>query len=73
VSDTLTVPAPEPAAAQLIDVRAVARLLDCSPRHVWRLKDAGHLPRPVRLGALVRWPRQAIEDWIAAGCPAGRA
>jgi excisionase family DNA binding protein len=58
--------------AALLDVRAVAALLDCSPRHVYRLADAGRLPAPVRVGALVRWPRQVIADWIAAGCPACR-
>jgi excisionase family DNA binding protein len=63
---TLTVADP-PA---LLDVLAVARLLDCSSRHVYRLSDAGRMPRPVRIGALARWPRQAIERWIAAGCPA---
>jgi excisionase family DNA binding protein len=64
-------PADAPAAA-LLDVRAVAALLDCSPRHVYRLADAGRMPPPVRLGALVRWRRQTIEDWISAGCPTVR-
>lgn len=63
------------AAASLLDVRAVATLLHCSPRHVYRLADAGRMPPPLRLGALVRWQRQILEQWIAAGCPsvAGRA
>lgn len=52
----------------LLDVRAVAALLDCSPRHVYRLSDAGRMPPPVRIGALVRWRRAEIEDWIATGC-----
>jgi excisionase family DNA binding protein len=69
VSETLTATATDPSAAQLLDVRAVAALLDCSPRHVYRLADAGRMPQPVRLGALVRWPRQVIADWIDAGCP----
>jgi excisionase family DNA binding protein len=60
----------------LLDVRAVAALLDCSPRHIYRMADSGALPRPVKFGALVRWPRQVIEEWIASGCkpcrPAGR-
>jgi excisionase family DNA binding protein len=63
--------------AQLLDVRAVATLLHCSSRHVYRLADAGHMPAPVRLGALVRWRRGDLADWIAAGCrpirQAGRA
>jgi predicted DNA-binding transcriptional regulator AlpA len=62
-------------AAALLDVRAVAAMLDCSPRHVCRLTDAGRMPPPIRLGALVRYRRQTgdpttgIEDWLAAGCP----
>ena len=55
-------------AAELLDVRAVAALLDCSPRHVYRLADAGRMPPPVKLGALVRWARRGIETWIAEGC-----
>ncbi len=55
-------------AAQLIDVEAVARLLDCSTRHVYRLADRGAMPPPFKIGALVRWPRQSIEKWIAGGC-----
>jgi excisionase family DNA binding protein len=54
----------------LIDVQQVAELLGCSARHVSRLADRGGMPRPVRLGALVRWNRSAVESWIAAGCPA---
>lgn len=51
----------------------VARLLACSPRTVYRLADAGRMPAAIRLGSLIRWPRAAIEAWIAEGCPAGRA
>lgn len=70
-----------PAAADapaLLDVRAVAALLDCSPRHVYRLADSGRLPAPVRIGSLVRWrrstgdPMTGITDWLVAGCPAVR-
>jgi predicted DNA-binding transcriptional regulator AlpA len=57
-----------PDQAALLDVRAVAALLNCSPRHVFRLSDAARMPPPVRIGALVRWPRRAIEDWISGGC-----
>lgn len=60
----------EEPAAELIDVRGVAALLDCSPRHVYRLADAGRMPRPLKLGALVRWRRQELLEWLSAGCPA---
>jgi len=55
--------------AVLLDVRAVAALLGCSPRHVYRLADAGRMPRPVKIGRLVRWCRPALQIWIADGCP----
>jgi excisionase family DNA binding protein len=60
------------AAAVLLNVHAVAGLLDCSARHVFRLADAERMPAPVRIGALVRWRRTDIDAWIAASCPAKR-
>jgi excisionase family DNA binding protein len=61
-------PAPLSDPPALLDVRAVAALLGCSPRHVYRMSDAGHMPPPVKLGALVRWRHQDIDAWIATGC-----
>lgn len=55
--------------SELLDVEAVARLFGCSAPHVRRLADAGRMPAPVRVGALVRWDRRAIEGWIMDGCP----
>ena len=54
--------------AALLDVNEVAAMLGCSARHVYRLTDAGKMPRPVKLGSLVRWNRASIEDWIGGGC-----
>ena len=70
-------PAVELAAAQLaaamVDVKGVAaEYLDCSTQHVRRLADSGKMPRPVRVGSLLRWRRTDIENWIAAGCPSCR-
>jgi len=65
---------PDPAVmpAALLDVRAVAAMLGCSTRHLYRLVDAGRAPAPVKLGHLVRFSRKSIEDWIVAGCPSSR-
>lgn len=60
------------ASGGLMTVLEVGNLLRCSPRTVYRLADAGRMPPPCRLGALVRWNRGAIDAWIAAGCPACR-
>jgi excisionase family DNA binding protein len=64
--EALTKQAPDPAA--LLDVREVAALLRCSVRHVYRMADRGDMPAPVRCGALVRWPRALLLDWINGGC-----
>ena len=57
---------------RLLDVNAVARLLSCSTRHIYRLADSGQMPRPQKLGALVRWDRLELEKWLADGCPTCR-
>ncbi len=67
-------PVPE-TAKSLGDVHCVAGIYDCSTRHVHRMSDGGKIPRPVKIGALVRWrlctgdPNTGILDHIEAGCP----
>ncbi len=53
----------------LLDAESVAALFGCSVRHIHRLVARGGMPQPVRLGALIRWNRQALESWIDEGCP----
>ena len=53
----------------MLTVHDVARMLNCSVRTVYRLVDTGRMPRPVKLGGMVRWPRGAVESWINEGCP----
>ena len=62
-------PGVEPA---MLTVHDVARMLNCSSRTVYRLTDTGRMPRPVKLGALIRWPLETIKKWIADGCPSIR-
>lgn len=57
----------------LIDVKDVALILNCSTRHVRRLADSGRMPRPVKLGALVRWSHKEITEWVSDGCRAVRS
>jgi predicted DNA-binding transcriptional regulator AlpA len=57
---------PEPPA--LLDVKALAAMMDCSERHIWRMHDSGKLPTALRIGALRRWPASVIREWIANGC-----
>lgn len=48
----------------LIGTAELATRLGVSRDHVYRLTDRGTLPRPVRLGHLLRWNPDVIEDWL---------
>lgn len=54
--------------AELIGVRDVATITSLAPRTIWRYRDAGYLPPPIKIGTAVRWRRSDIEAWIADGC-----
>src|SRR5262245_41252021 len=60
-----------------VGVGAVAVVLSCSERHLWRRVDAGRAPAPLRIGRLRRWRIGTLRDWIRGGCQpvrqAGRA
>lgn len=43
----------------------MAKLLDMSTRHFYRLVRAGHLPKGVNLGKTVRWDRNATRQALA--------
>jgi len=66
--EVTTVTKPE-AESLLISVDVLATMLDISPRSVWRRLSSGEMIEPVRIGTCVRWRRQEVEAWIAAGCP----
>ena len=57
----------------LITAAELAGLLNLSKRTLWRLRSAGALPKPVKLGNSVRWVRDEIKIWIEAGCPSPQA
>lgn len=58
-----------PVPEQLLRVPDIARKLRCSPRQIHRLVAAGRLPKPLRIGGMLRWPPSVIQHWIDAGCP----
>ena len=66
--DGISGPDAPPVESALLDVQQVASLLRCSTRHVYRLADAGRMPRPLKLNALVRWNRATVLNWISEGC-----
>lgn len=63
-------PEPTPhAGTLLVTAEEVARMLNVSVRSIWRMRSAGHVPKPIRMGGNIRWRRIDIEEWVAAGCP----
>lgn len=55
--------------ALAVSAADTAAILDVSQRHLWAMHSAGKIPKPVRLGRCVKWIRQELEDWLAAGAP----
>ncbi|GMV95129.1 MAG: hypothetical protein AMXMBFR82_49070 [Candidatus Hydrogenedentota bacterium] len=59
-------------AKELLNVKEVADMLDLCQRSVWRMSDAGKMPRPVKLGSRSLWRKRELLSWLDAGCPAVR-
>lgn len=55
--------------AVFLSIEQVAKTLGCSSRHVRRLADSHRIPHPIKLGALLRWLKTDVDQWIASGCP----
>lgn len=62
--DANTIPMPA-----MLTHRQLAAMLCVSERTLYRRRAAGEVPRPVRIGGVVRWPLDVIESWISRGCP----
>ena len=60
--------------AELLDVKSVAKFLNCSARTVWRLRDRGAIPAPLVLSSgVVRWRRAILLQWLNELQPSGRS
>lgn len=49
----------------LLTAEEVSKLLAIPPRRVYEMAKQGELPS-VRIGRLIRFPRQAVADWVAS-------
>lgn len=55
----------------LVKRKTLADELGQSTTTLWRWTRAGFLPKPIRLGKTVGWPRSVIDRWkVAQGWPA---
>jgi len=55
--------------AILLNKNDVAKLLKVSDRTVFRWQTEGDMPRPIKIGGLVRWGRDELNAWVHEGCP----
>jgi predicted DNA-binding transcriptional regulator AlpA len=55
---------------RLLSVSQVANLLAISTRTVWRMRDSGQLPQPIRVSRnLLRWRLSDIQNYMQIGTP----
>lgn len=55
---------------KLLTAEAVAAKLSLSKRAVFRMRSAGLIVAPIRVGqGAIRWRLSDIEKWISMGCP----
>jgi len=51
--------------------QTMAREIGVSKTTLWRMTKAGELPKPVRIGNKLGWPRSVVNAWkIKQGWPA---
>ena len=60
-------------APALISAAELAELLQISTRTLWRLRSAGKLIKPIKLGGSTRWRLDEVQTWIRNGCPSADA
>lgn len=48
----------------LLTVVEVSAMLGVSTRHVRRLYESNQFPKPIRLGASLRWHRSAVDEFL---------
>jgi len=63
-------PPTERTAPALISAAELGELLQVSTRTLWRLRSAGKLIKPIKIGGSTRWRLDEVQTWIANGCPA---
>lgn len=49
-----------------LDEDQVGLMCGCTGPHIRRMAARGLFPRPAKLGALNRWSRQVVLDWLAS-------
>lgn len=54
---------------ELLTKEQVAQRLQLSIRTIYRKWQDGEMPAPIKLGHVIRWRSDVIDEWIAKDCP----
>ena len=54
---------------ELLKIREVAKLCNLGRSTIRKHEAMGLFPKHIKINGALRWRRQDVEDWIAAGCP----
>ena len=53
----------------LVTAQECADWLRITRGHLYRLRDCGAIPSPIKIGRSLRWRRSDLTLWFRAGCP----
>ena len=53
----------------LLDTKQVSKLLNISPRTIFRMHQEKAMPSPIHLGSRIQWRVREIIEWVEADCP----
>lgn len=62
-------PDPQPEHQRLVSANWPAKYLWVSRATLFRFRAAGRMPKPVKVGGIVRWRIEDVRVWVDAGCP----
>ncbi len=52
----------------VVTAAQLAIMLQVSKRTLWRMRSAGTLPSPMRVGGIVRWRLDDVTKWLSESC-----
>jgi|6_EtaG_2_1085325.scaffolds.fasta_scaffold453371_2 excisionase family DNA binding protein len=55
--------------SEMMNPEQVASLLAIRKDTVYRWNRSGMMPEAIKIGKILRWQRNDVEEWIADGCP----
>lgn len=57
-----------PPQRELLSLKDLESIVNFSKSKIYRMVDAGQMPRPMKIGTSTRWRAADIKRWIDGGC-----